>query len=126
MSFRPANSAQRRAKVVQAGEGMRLNVQGIVFSYKAVGEDTEGRYALTEGMVPRLIMGHRNTSIIGKTRRSMSSKASLKSNAAARSSKPVQADSRCYRRVFRTAFKTCRTSRARSYACSRPANRGIL
>jgi hypothetical protein len=77
MSFRPANSAQRRAKVVQAGEGMRLNVQGIVFSYKAVGEDTEGRYALTEGMVPRLIMGHRNTSILGTTRRSMSSKASL-------------------------------------------------
>ena len=31
---------------------MRLNVQGIVFSYKAVGEDTEGRYALTEGIVP--------------------------------------------------------------------------
>jgi len=52
MSSHPAKSAQRRLKVVQAGEGMRLNVQGIVFSYKAVGEDTEGRYAFTEGIVP--------------------------------------------------------------------------
>ena len=42
----------RRPKAVHAGDGMRLNVQGIVFSYKAVGEDTEGRYALTEGIVP--------------------------------------------------------------------------
>ena len=47
-----ANPAPRRPKVVHAGDGMRLNVQGIVFSYKAVGEDTEGRYALTEGIVP--------------------------------------------------------------------------
>ena len=47
MSSDPPKSAQRRPKVVHADEGMRLNVQGIVFSYKAVGEDTEGRYALT-------------------------------------------------------------------------------
>ena len=47
-----ANPAPRRPKVVHAGDGMRLNVRGIVFSYKAVGEDTEGRYALTEGIVP--------------------------------------------------------------------------
>ena len=52
MSSHPPKSAQRRAKVVHAGDGMRLNVQGIVFSYKVVGEETEGRYALTEGNVP--------------------------------------------------------------------------
>jgi len=55
MVSRPADSAtsvQRRPKVVQAGEGMRLNVQGIVFTYKAAGEDTDGRYAFTEGIVP--------------------------------------------------------------------------
>lgn len=51
MSSYPAKSGQRRAKVVHGGEGMRLNVQGIVFSYKAISEDTEGRYALTEGIV---------------------------------------------------------------------------
>jgi hypothetical protein len=43
---------------------MRLNVHGIVFSYKAVGEDTEGRYASTR-VLCRLITEHRNTSIIG-------------------------------------------------------------
>ena len=47
-----AKPASRRPKAVHAGDGMRLNVRGIVFSYKAVGEDTEGRYALTEGIVP--------------------------------------------------------------------------
>jgi mannose-6-phosphate isomerase-like protein (cupin superfamily) len=31
---------------------MRLNVQGIFFNYKAVGENTRERYALTEGIVP--------------------------------------------------------------------------
>jgi hypothetical protein len=45
-------SVQRRSKVVHAGEGMRLNVQGILFTYKAVGEDTAGRYSLTECIVP--------------------------------------------------------------------------
>ena len=43
-------------------------------------------YAFTEGIVPPR-HEHRNTSIIGKMRRSISSKSSLKSNAAARSSK---------------------------------------
>jgi hypothetical protein len=46
------NPTARRPKVVHAGERMRLSVQGILFSYKAVGEDTDGRYALTEGIVP--------------------------------------------------------------------------
>jgi mannose-6-phosphate isomerase-like protein (cupin superfamily) len=42
----------RRPKVVQAGEGMRLNVQVILFTYKARSEDTDGKYALTEGVAP--------------------------------------------------------------------------
>ena len=55
MSSHPAKSAQRRPKVVQAGEGMRLNVQGIVFSYKAVGKDTEGHYTLLLRVLCRLV-----------------------------------------------------------------------
>src|SRR5882762_10685022 len=35
MSSHPPKSAQRRAKVFHAGDGMRLNLKGIVFSYKA-------------------------------------------------------------------------------------------
>ena len=31
---------------------MRLRVQEILFTYQAVGEDSDGRYALTEGIVP--------------------------------------------------------------------------
>ncbi len=54
MTSKQADSATsvRGPKVVQAGEGMRLNVQGIVFTYKAVSEDTDGNYAFTEGIVP--------------------------------------------------------------------------
>lgn len=52
MNSKLEKSSQRRPKVVHAGDGMRLNVQGIVFSYKAVGEDTGGQYAFTEGIVP--------------------------------------------------------------------------
>jgi mannose-6-phosphate isomerase-like protein (cupin superfamily) len=44
--------AQRRPKILQAGEGTRLNVQGVLFTYKATSADTDGRYALTEGTVP--------------------------------------------------------------------------
>jgi len=42
----------RRPKVLHAGEGLPLNVQGVRFIYKATREDTEGLYALTEGVVP--------------------------------------------------------------------------
>jgi mannose-6-phosphate isomerase-like protein (cupin superfamily) len=42
---------QRRSKILHAGEGLRLNVQGIEFTYEATSADTEGRYALTEGIV---------------------------------------------------------------------------
>lgn len=52
MSSHPPKPAQRRPKIVHAGEGMRLHVQGIVFTYKAVGADTDGQYALTESIVP--------------------------------------------------------------------------
>jgi mannose-6-phosphate isomerase-like protein (cupin superfamily) len=43
---------QRRPKVLQAGKGLRLNVQGIDFTYKATSADTDGQYALAEGIVP--------------------------------------------------------------------------
>jgi mannose-6-phosphate isomerase-like protein (cupin superfamily) len=42
----------RRPKVLQAGEGLRLNVQGIIFTYKATSSDTDDQYAFTEGVVP--------------------------------------------------------------------------
>jgi mannose-6-phosphate isomerase-like protein (cupin superfamily) len=45
-------AAQRRPKVVHAGQGIQLDVQGIRFSYKATAEDTGGRYAFTEGVIP--------------------------------------------------------------------------
>jgi len=45
-------AAQHRPKVVHAGEGMQLNVQGIRFTYKATKEETGGLYAFTEGVVP--------------------------------------------------------------------------
>lgn len=40
------------AVIVQAGEGLVLNVQGIRFTYKATSNDTGGLYAFTEGVVP--------------------------------------------------------------------------
>ena len=43
---------QRRPKVLQAGDGLHLNVQGIEFIYKTTSDDTDGEYALTEGIVP--------------------------------------------------------------------------
>ena len=43
---------QRRPKVVQAGDGLHLNVQGIEFIYKATSDDSDSQYALTEGIVP--------------------------------------------------------------------------
>lgn len=43
---------QRRPKVLQAGKGLSLNVQGIEFTYKATTEDTEGQYALAVAIVP--------------------------------------------------------------------------
>lgn len=48
MSSHASTSVKRRPKVIHASEGKRLSVQGIVFSYKVVGEDTEG----PEGIVP--------------------------------------------------------------------------
>ena len=44
--------AWQRPKVLRAGEGVHLDVQGIRFTYKARGEDTNLRYAFTEGIVP--------------------------------------------------------------------------
>jgi len=70
-----SEAVQLRPKVIHTDEGMRLNVQGIVFTYKAVGEDTDGRYAFTEGIVPPTTE-HQRTSIIVRMRRSTSSKAS--------------------------------------------------
>lgn len=45
-------SDNRRPKLLQAGEGLRLNVQGISFTYKATSADTDKMYAMAEGVVP--------------------------------------------------------------------------
>jgi mannose-6-phosphate isomerase-like protein (cupin superfamily) len=43
---------KRRPKVVPPGDGKHLDVQGVEFIYKAIGEDTEGHFAFTQGIVP--------------------------------------------------------------------------
>jgi mannose-6-phosphate isomerase-like protein (cupin superfamily) len=121
MSSHPAKSAQRRPKVVQAGEGMRLNVQGIVFSYKAVGEDTGGHYALTEGMVPPhhgapehihhredeafyILEGEFKIECGGEVFKATPGTFALLPKGL----------------LSLTVSRTCQTNRARSYACIRP------
>jgi mannose-6-phosphate isomerase-like protein (cupin superfamily) len=42
----------RHPKILAPGAGTQLNVQGISFTYKATSADTDGKYALTEGVVP--------------------------------------------------------------------------
>jgi hypothetical protein len=121
-----SEAVQHRSKVVHAGKGMRLNVQGILFTYKAVGEDTAGRYALTKGIVPPHQERH-STSTIVRMRRSTSSKASLKSNAAARSSKRVRGHSRCCRRGLPHRFLNLSDKTGQSSMVQSPRwNRGIL
>jgi mannose-6-phosphate isomerase-like protein (cupin superfamily) len=44
-------SNQRHPKVRQTGQGELLHVQGVAFMYKAETSDTDGKYALTEGVV---------------------------------------------------------------------------
>src|SRR5258706_13373428 len=110
-------AAQHRPKVVHAGEGMQLNVQGIRFTYKATKEETGGLYAFTDGVVPPN-MAHRCTFIIGTTRHSTFSKVSSRSNAMVRFFEWVRARSPCCRRVSRTDFRTCPRYRARFFAFS--------
>jgi mannose-6-phosphate isomerase-like protein (cupin superfamily) len=50
--IKPSTQNKRRPKVLSTGDGKQLNVQGIEFSYKAIGADTEGHFAFTEGIVP--------------------------------------------------------------------------
>jgi mannose-6-phosphate isomerase-like protein (cupin superfamily) len=49
---KPLTQNKRRPKVLSPSDGKQLNVQGIEFTYKAIGEDTEGHFAFTEGIVP--------------------------------------------------------------------------
>ena len=50
--IKSSTQTKRRPKVLSARDGKQLNVQGIEFNYKATGEDTEGHFAFTEGIVP--------------------------------------------------------------------------
>src|SRR5215470_16152981 len=115
MSSESENSTQRRPKIVHAGQGVRLNVQGIVFSYKQLEKTPMGTTHSRRGS-SRHIMERQSTFIIARTKRFTFSKANLKSNAAANCSKPLRALSRCCRRVSRTDSKTYLTNRAKSYA----------
>ena len=42
----------KRPRVLQAGEGMKLHVMDVLFNYKVTSQDTDGLYALAEGVVP--------------------------------------------------------------------------
>jgi mannose-6-phosphate isomerase-like protein (cupin superfamily) len=47
----PLRQIKRQPKILALGEGKQVNVDGIEFTYKASGEDTEGHFAFTEGIV---------------------------------------------------------------------------
>jgi hypothetical protein len=120
MSRQTERSTQRRPKVIQGGEGMRLNVQGIVFTYKAVGGDTGEKYALTEGIVPPHHgapehIHHREDEAFYIL------EGELKSSATVRYSKRFRAHSPYCQRVYHTDSRICRTNRAKCCVCSPPA-----
>src|ERR1700751_5362393 len=47
-----ATQIKKRPKVLSPKDGKQLNVQGVEFTYKVCGQDSEGHYAFTEGIVP--------------------------------------------------------------------------